>query len=582
MSDSREAAEARAKAHEVLDNPALCFEDGSDNPHQHPACDRLTVLLVSHARELAEANGEVERLHEQLADAGVVEVSPGHWRFTMVEKLGKALADLATLRAERDAAVRERDEQRREAKQWHEVMCAVDEERIATRSRLDEAVRLLRDVCPPESFGTGSLGVAIKAAHAFLAASQPSPSTPVPLETGGGACRRCSECPDGPHHWIDAEVSDADDPTHDCKHCDAVGEECGDCEGDGEAEGGKGMCPTCDGHGVVLVEGERRERCESGCTEPVTQHDVDGVPLCQGCWDELAVEKEPGIVGRHWIEPSLAVANRPRNAVTSAPEPAPRTPDAAGTGDVLVPQPMKFDRKPWTCRCNKKHEADDVGPCRRCKDYPPWPPKEDEDRWNKLLASPVAAPPREPEAGRWPPVGLYRHRDGGEYLFDGHGEHDRMSATFFWRSVPSNWWPTESFTDGTLTFVRHAPPPEITSAPGVSKTETTGVLPGACAKCGDPQERHVGPGGGCLKCLNCEWFVAPAPTPEPATPGSGEATWVSVRAEVLAEAVAVVREYARQLDRPDVPAQARIAVREAANRIERLAPTNTETPKEPA
>ena len=117
-------------------------------------------------------------------------VSPGHWRFTMAEKLEKALA---TFRAERDAAVRERDEQRREAKQWHEVMCAVDEERAATRSRLDEADRhlgvVLRHFAVVDAVSGALSAEAVAAcdvAHAFLAASQPSPSTPVPLETGGG------------------------------------------------------------------------------------------------------------------------------------------------------------------------------------------------------------------------------------------------------------------------------------------------------------------------------------------------------------------------------------------------------------
>ena len=74
----------------------------------------------------------------------------------------------ATLRAERDAAAADL---------------------AATRSRLDEAVRLLG------RWMFFASGVAFKSTYgeevehetdAFLAASQPSPSTPVPLETGGG------------------------------------------------------------------------------------------------------------------------------------------------------------------------------------------------------------------------------------------------------------------------------------------------------------------------------------------------------------------------------------------------------------
>ena len=203
MSDSREAAEAREDAQGFCERVLDPFKfrmrmeqfDYSDlRPH-------VEARDARHAAELAEANGEVERLHEQLADAGVVEVSPGHWRFTMAERFGKALADLATIRAERDAAQAdltvaryERDEAKAHASDMT-VACnehaaerdAAAADLAATRSRLDEAERLLRGW----SDTTAALlltpyPVRVVETDAFLAASQPSPSTPVPLETGGG------------------------------------------------------------------------------------------------------------------------------------------------------------------------------------------------------------------------------------------------------------------------------------------------------------------------------------------------------------------------------------------------------------
>lgn len=70
-------------------------------------------------------------------------------------------------------------------------------------------------------------------------------------------CRRCSECIGAEHHWIDNEdIDDADDPTHACKHCDAVGDECETCDGEGgrTSEDGYalGLCPRCHGHGVSV------------------------------------------------------------------------------------------------------------------------------------------------------------------------------------------------------------------------------------------------------------------------------------------------------------------------------------------
>jgi len=36
----------------------------------------------------------------------------------------------------------------------------------------------------------------------------------------------------------------------------------------------------------IPVDSEEIEQCESGCYDPVVAHDVEGVPLCQGCYDQ--------------------------------------------------------------------------------------------------------------------------------------------------------------------------------------------------------------------------------------------------------------------------------------------------------
>lgn len=77
-------------------------------------------------------------------------------------------------------------------------------------------------------------------------------------------CRRCSECEHYSHHWMYAPSSDEDNNAdHECKHCNALGDTCGECMGDGCATsqrnddriGDPDPCPECDGEGVVLVAG---------------------------------------------------------------------------------------------------------------------------------------------------------------------------------------------------------------------------------------------------------------------------------------------------------------------------------------
>jgi hypothetical protein len=79
------------------------------------------------------------------------------------------------------------------------------------------------------------------------------------------ACERCSDCLESTHHWLENgdfgnDEADAEGPTgnsHICKHCDAVGDECDECEGSGEIEDENAVgqtCQKCDGEGVVLAK----------------------------------------------------------------------------------------------------------------------------------------------------------------------------------------------------------------------------------------------------------------------------------------------------------------------------------------
>ena len=57
-------------------------------------------------------------------------------------------------------------------------------------------------------------------------------------------CRRCSECADSSHHWIDTWTDAGND--YACKHCPAEGRMCDRCLGDG--------CDHCGGEGVIEVQ----------------------------------------------------------------------------------------------------------------------------------------------------------------------------------------------------------------------------------------------------------------------------------------------------------------------------------------
>lgn len=77
-------------------------------------------------------------------------------------------------------------------------------------------------------------------------------------------CRRCSECEHSSHHWIYNGGGELDQPDYHCKHCNAIGDTCRGCYGDGwepefVIDPIHGMapepCQECLGEGVILVGG---------------------------------------------------------------------------------------------------------------------------------------------------------------------------------------------------------------------------------------------------------------------------------------------------------------------------------------
>lgn len=65
-------------------------------------------------------------------------------------------------------------------------------------------------------------------------------------------CRRCGECVGSDHHWI--ESCDPDIAHwYECKHCDAVADECPQCGDDGQPIDG-GSCDCCYGSGIIKAD----------------------------------------------------------------------------------------------------------------------------------------------------------------------------------------------------------------------------------------------------------------------------------------------------------------------------------------
>lgn len=62
-------------------------------------------------------------------------------------------------------------------------------------------------------------------------------------------CRRCSECRNSDHHWLDnMDWETESDPNYRCKHCPAVGVDCSQCD-EGLSNGKR--CGVCQGAGVL-------------------------------------------------------------------------------------------------------------------------------------------------------------------------------------------------------------------------------------------------------------------------------------------------------------------------------------------
>lgn len=72
-------------------------------------------------------------------------------------------------------------------------------------------------------------------------------------------CRRCSECEGMSHHWLPNPDYCNDEAPEElqyagwiCKHCNAVGDDCGSCYGIGITEDEED-CHDCEGEGVIEI-----------------------------------------------------------------------------------------------------------------------------------------------------------------------------------------------------------------------------------------------------------------------------------------------------------------------------------------
>ena len=69
-------------------------------------------------------------------------------------------------------------------------------------------------------------------------------------------CRRCSECPNSEHHWM--ENTSFGDPLdgigeYICKHCSIQGTECVKCGGQGTTDEPDELCGDCGGELVNVL-----------------------------------------------------------------------------------------------------------------------------------------------------------------------------------------------------------------------------------------------------------------------------------------------------------------------------------------
>lgn len=74
-------------------------------------------------------------------------------------------------------------------------------------------------------------------------------------------CRSCHECKGYQHHWITnggfgdfSQPPAVRDHSHTCKHCNAMGDECETCGGEGaEPDLETASCRDCLGEGVIFA-----------------------------------------------------------------------------------------------------------------------------------------------------------------------------------------------------------------------------------------------------------------------------------------------------------------------------------------
>jgi hypothetical protein len=97
-------------------------------------------------------------------------------------------------------------------------------------------------------------------------------------------CRRCSECPNSRHHWMECcEETETAEGTvifdRICKHCELLGTACGDCENlDASIDI---TCIQCQGYGVIesCMYGRDDEDDDEECLLSADQTAIDDSDL---------------------------------------------------------------------------------------------------------------------------------------------------------------------------------------------------------------------------------------------------------------------------------------------------------------
>jgi hypothetical protein len=124
-------------------------------------------------------------------------------------------------------------------------------------------------------------------------------------------CRRCSECLGQRHHWCTEMLTD--DGRHlQCKHCDAIASECGECAGEG--------CDECSGGVVEILD------CVEMADRVLALDDRRGIE-----WDPLVEELRDEVVR---LRLALPVIDQARNV----------SPRICGAAGVLDKKLKEYDR----------------------------------------------------------------------------------------------------------------------------------------------------------------------------------------------------------------------------------------------